>query len=287
MALLPTLDPTTMGWRERRGFHLDPVHVPYLFDRAGNGGTTVWVDGRIVGCWVQGDDERVEPILMEDISADARRLLDVEVARLDEFLARRPHHQRVRLPADEAPTSQLNRQRNGRGTEHAPGIKFACGGADPTRSGHCRAGVAARPDRRRRGRRRDLRPPPATRVDPPRATPAPRHRAVRRPPRVHRDVRGARRRDPHRAHERAVASTRRDHRRPPRPRRQAHGRFGDGGVGHRRHRRTRRRPGGPRRARAAGGGPRDVGRRVARAWRRASGSTPGRRSSARSDPVGS
>ena len=39
VALLPTLDPTTMGWRGRgRGFHLDPAHVPSLFDRAGNGG---------------------------------------------------------------------------------------------------------------------------------------------------------------------------------------------------------------------------------------------------------
>jgi DNA glycosylase AlkZ-like len=76
-----------MGWHLRgRAFLLDPAHVPFLFDRAGNGGTTVWADGRIVGCWVQGDDERVEPILLEDISADARRLLDVEVARLDEFL---------------------------------------------------------------------------------------------------------------------------------------------------------------------------------------------------------
>ena len=46
----------------------------------------MWVDGRIVGCWVQGEGERVEPILMEEISTDARRLLDVEVARLDEFL---------------------------------------------------------------------------------------------------------------------------------------------------------------------------------------------------------
>jgi len=85
VALLPTLDPTTMGWRGR-AFYLDPAHTPYLYDRAGNGGTTVWVDGRIVGCWVQGEGERVEPILMEDISTDARRLLDVEVARLDEFL---------------------------------------------------------------------------------------------------------------------------------------------------------------------------------------------------------
>ncbi len=85
VALLPTLDPTTMGWRER-GFYLDQAHTPYLFDRAGNGGSTVWVDGRIVGCWVQDDDERVQPILMEEISADAERLLAVETARLDEFL---------------------------------------------------------------------------------------------------------------------------------------------------------------------------------------------------------
>src|SRR5262249_14361803 len=43
VALLPVLDPTTMGWRDR-GFYLDPVHMPYLFDRAGNGGTTIWVN---------------------------------------------------------------------------------------------------------------------------------------------------------------------------------------------------------------------------------------------------
>lgn len=85
VALLPTLDPTTMGWRER-AFYLDPAHTPHLFDRNGNGGSTVWVDGRIVGCWVQDADERVQPILLEDISRDARRLLDAEVDRLDEFL---------------------------------------------------------------------------------------------------------------------------------------------------------------------------------------------------------
>lgn len=85
VALLPTLDPTTMGWRGR-AFYLDPAKVPYLFDTAGNGGTTVWVDGRIVGCWVQDEHERVRLVLMEDISRDAGRQLDVEVARLDDFL---------------------------------------------------------------------------------------------------------------------------------------------------------------------------------------------------------
>jgi len=52
--LLPILDPTVMGWKER-GFYLGR-HREQLFDRAGNAGTTAWVDGRIVGCWVQDDD---------------------------------------------------------------------------------------------------------------------------------------------------------------------------------------------------------------------------------------
>jgi hypothetical protein len=85
VALLPTLDPTTMGWRERR-FYLDPAHTPYLFDSAGNAGTTIWVDGRVVGCWVQDEQECVRLVFLEEVSRDARRRLDAEAARLDEFL---------------------------------------------------------------------------------------------------------------------------------------------------------------------------------------------------------
>jgi hypothetical protein len=86
VSLLPSLDPTTMGWRQR-DFYLDPAHAPFLFDATGNGGTTVWVNGRIVGCWVQGADEHVRPVLLEELSRSTQRLLDAEVARLDEFLA--------------------------------------------------------------------------------------------------------------------------------------------------------------------------------------------------------
>ena len=39
VALLPSLDPTTMGWRGRE-FYLDPADVLYLFDTNGNAGTT-------------------------------------------------------------------------------------------------------------------------------------------------------------------------------------------------------------------------------------------------------
>lgn len=84
-ALLPTLDPTTMGWRGRE-FYLDPAHVPYLFDSNGNGGTTVWWDGRIVGCWVQDPDGVVVPVLREDIGSDGEAAVGFEAERLTTWL---------------------------------------------------------------------------------------------------------------------------------------------------------------------------------------------------------
>src|SRR5260370_41580603 len=38
-ALLPALDPTTMGWKDR-DFYVDPDFAPAVFDWAGNVGTT-------------------------------------------------------------------------------------------------------------------------------------------------------------------------------------------------------------------------------------------------------
>ncbi|MDO5696856.1 MAG: winged helix DNA-binding domain-containing protein [Dermatophilus congolensis] len=84
-ALLPVLDPTTMGWKAR-DFYLDPAHVPYLFDSNGNGGTTAWLDGRIVGCWVQDDDARVRVVPTEKLKARDRKRLDAEADRLTAFL---------------------------------------------------------------------------------------------------------------------------------------------------------------------------------------------------------
>ncbi|WP_426243890.1 winged helix DNA-binding domain-containing protein [Nocardioides sp. LHG3406-4] len=84
-ALLPVLDPTTMGWKQR-DFYLDPQHAPFLFDTLGNGGTTAWVDGRVVGCWVQGDDGAVRVVLREDVGRDAGALLDAEADRLTRWL---------------------------------------------------------------------------------------------------------------------------------------------------------------------------------------------------------
>ena len=68
-ALLPALDPTTMGWKERDWYLGD--HGPTLFDRNGNAGPTVWWDGRIVGGWAQRKDGEVVYRLLEDVGAGA------------------------------------------------------------------------------------------------------------------------------------------------------------------------------------------------------------------------
>lgn len=84
-ALLPTLDPTVMGWRER-GFYLDPAHTPYLFDTNGNAGNTAWWDGRIVGCWVQDDAGVVRTVLRDDVGAAGQTALAAEAERLTAWL---------------------------------------------------------------------------------------------------------------------------------------------------------------------------------------------------------
>ena len=55
VVLLPALDPTVMGWKER-GWYLAPELVPSVTDRSNNVGPTVWVDGRVVGGWAMRSD---------------------------------------------------------------------------------------------------------------------------------------------------------------------------------------------------------------------------------------
>jgi hypothetical protein len=83
-ALLPPLDPTTMGWFER-GWYLGP-YKQQLFDTSGNAGPTVWWDGRIVGGWRQTDTGEVVLQMLEDVGAEGRRALEDESAGLSEWL---------------------------------------------------------------------------------------------------------------------------------------------------------------------------------------------------------
>ena len=84
VALLPVLDPTVMAWKQR-DFYLG-AHAARLFDGNGNAGTTAWVDGRVVGCWVQDAEGLVHVALEEPVPAARRAALEAEAARLTDWL---------------------------------------------------------------------------------------------------------------------------------------------------------------------------------------------------------
>ena len=82
--LLPALDPTPMGWKDRAWFlDVDP-HL--VFDRAGNIGPTLWWDGRIIGSWAVAGDGEVRTVMISDEGTDAATAVDAEAARLQQRL---------------------------------------------------------------------------------------------------------------------------------------------------------------------------------------------------------
>jgi hypothetical protein len=84
VALLPALDPTTMGWRVR-DWYVGP-HRAQLFDTAGNAGPTIWCDGRIVGGWAVLPSGEVVTRLLDDIGTEAADAVAHEAARLTDWL---------------------------------------------------------------------------------------------------------------------------------------------------------------------------------------------------------
>jgi hypothetical protein len=78
-AFLPALDPTPMGWQDRDWF-LGP-HRPALFDRTGNIGPTVWLNGRVVGGWAQRPSGEIAFRLLEDVGAEATAMAEAEADR--------------------------------------------------------------------------------------------------------------------------------------------------------------------------------------------------------------
>jgi hypothetical protein len=95
VALLPALDPTTMGWKER-DWYLG-AHGPVLFDRNGNAGPTVWADGRIVGGWAQRRDGRVVYELLEPVARRTERAVGTAADELEAWLG--PVRVTPRFPA--------------------------------------------------------------------------------------------------------------------------------------------------------------------------------------------
>jgi hypothetical protein len=84
VALLPGLDPTVMGWKDRAWYLGD--HASELFDRNGNAGPTIWANGRVVGAWAQTEQGEVVVELFGRLDAATRKLVDAERERLRSWL---------------------------------------------------------------------------------------------------------------------------------------------------------------------------------------------------------
>ena len=103
VALLPALDATIMGWQQRDWF-LAP-HAPRLFDRNGNAGPTIWVDGRVAGGWAQRRSGEIRWELLEDVGAEARGAIEARVAALTEWLGALRFLPRFRTPLEQELTA--------------------------------------------------------------------------------------------------------------------------------------------------------------------------------------
>jgi len=96
VAVLPGLDPTIMGWKQR-DWYLPSTSID-VFDRAGNGGPSLWVDGRVVGAWAQAKDGVIHTHYFERIATARRREIDQRIDQLKSWIG--DTRFTVRFPGD-------------------------------------------------------------------------------------------------------------------------------------------------------------------------------------------
>jgi hypothetical protein len=73
-----------MGWSEREWYL--GRHGKVLFDRSGNAGPTIWVDGRIVGGWAQRASGEVAYKVLDDVGREAAAAIEGAAGDLTAFL---------------------------------------------------------------------------------------------------------------------------------------------------------------------------------------------------------
>ncbi len=100
VALLPGLDPTPMGYKER-DWYLGP-HEAALFDRNGNVGPTIWLDGRIVGGWAVDEHGVVIVGLLEDVGTESEARIAERSESLTTWLEGTPITPRFRTPLEKS-----------------------------------------------------------------------------------------------------------------------------------------------------------------------------------------
>jgi hypothetical protein len=96
VAVLPGLDPTIMGWKQRDWYL--PSGSMEVFDSAGNGGPSLWVDGRVVGAWAQTKEGEIHTHYFERVTAARRREIDQRVEEMKTWIG--DTRFTVRFPGD-------------------------------------------------------------------------------------------------------------------------------------------------------------------------------------------
>jgi hypothetical protein len=96
VAVLPGLDPTIMGWKQRDWYL--PSTSMEVFDSAGNGGPSLWVDGRVVGAWAQTKEGEIHTHYFERVTAARRREIDQRVEEMKAWIG--DTRFTVRFPGD-------------------------------------------------------------------------------------------------------------------------------------------------------------------------------------------
>lgn len=75
-------------------------HVRATFDRNGNAGPTIWVDGRVVGGWAQRKSGELVTRFMEDVGTDSRKEVEAEADRIEMWLGESRVIPRFRTPLE-------------------------------------------------------------------------------------------------------------------------------------------------------------------------------------------
>jgi hypothetical protein len=98
--LLPALDPTPMGWKNRDWFlGIDPSLV---FDRAGNIGPTLWWDGEIIGSWAFAPNGDLRTKVVADRGTEAQAAIKRAASQLHARLNGAAVTPAVRTPLEQA-----------------------------------------------------------------------------------------------------------------------------------------------------------------------------------------
>jgi hypothetical protein len=85
--LLPLLDPYPMAYKNRARY-LEEEHIPYVFDRAGNITSCIFIDGIITGVWdcIEKPEPIVKLFFLIKIDSKTKQRIHEEALKLGEFI---------------------------------------------------------------------------------------------------------------------------------------------------------------------------------------------------------